>query len=182
MASSTIPSTNNTCSSPANSTLIPKLCKRKNPKNTYPGKKQLSDTLKLSNSLFPSGFIYLHLSEHSLTMVFFVIYLIAHIFNTTNENHSYGRKMKLQKTWLGQFYLTIPRKLIDSPSRDSSAGSSSDIEIRIPDELINSEDRDSSPHIKIYIPQKIVKTKGWKKGQDLKTRFNERGNLVLEDV
>jgi len=34
----------------------------------------------------------------------------------------------------------------------------------------------------LTIPVKLVEAKGWEQGQELKFRFNERGNLEIEEV
>lgn len=34
----------------------------------------------------------------------------------------------------------------------------------------------------ITLPKQVVEAKGWDKGQKIKIRFNERGNLELEET
>ena len=34
----------------------------------------------------------------------------------------------------------------------------------------------------LTIPLRLVEAKGWDKGKELRIRFNERGNLELEEV
>ena len=34
----------------------------------------------------------------------------------------------------------------------------------------------------LTLPKKVVEAKGWEKGIKIKVRFNERGNLELEEV
>lgn len=39
---------------------------------------------------------------------------------------------------------------------------------------------DHNGQYKITLPKQIALAKGWKKGDNLRIRLNERGNLVLE--